>query len=62
MRLRWMLRPLKVSPHGTRHVAFGVGCGYWPCLSAPYIKVVFLFWCFELWFGKEASNDETRGY
>ncbi len=51
MKLRWQIRPLRRSPGGVPMLAFGVRVGYWPCLKAPFVQVVFAKWRAEVWFG-----------
>ena len=33
------------------YVSFGFRFGYWPCLEAPYIQIVFAGWRCDFWYG-----------
>ena len=52
MSLWLVVRPTKRSPMGKRSWGFGVAFGYWPCLRAPYVRGIFLFWRLEIWYGE----------
>jgi hypothetical protein len=50
-------RHLKVRADGVRSCGFGLQVGYWPCLKAPYVSLVFLFHRHDLWFGLPVACD-----
>lgn len=42
---------MKRRADGANQLAIGLRVGYWPCLRAPYVQVVFACWRIEIWFG-----------
>lgn len=43
-KLRYLIKDLE-------YVSFGFRIGYWPCLKAPYLQIVFAGWRCDFWYG-----------
>lgn len=50
-KFRWQLRENTRSPDGRLVICFGIRCGYWPCLYAPFIQVSFCELRLDIWHG-----------
>ena len=46
-----MKRKLRAQIKDLEYVSFGFRIGYWPCLKAPYIQIVFAGWRCDFWYG-----------
>ncbi len=44
-------RKFRAQIKDLEYVSFGVRLGYWPCLKAPYLQIVFAGWRCDFWYG-----------
>ena len=51
MKPGFLLQKNKRDLNGTPTVAFGIRCGWWPCLRAFFLQLQFGWWHFAIWLG-----------
>lgn len=42
---------------GKHVLGFGLRAGYWPCLRAPFVRLDFAHYIFEVWVGYRSHID-----
>ena len=45
------MRKFRAQIKDLEYVSFGFRLGYWPCLKAPYLQIVFAGWRCDFWWG-----------